>query len=84
MEIIIWIVLGGLAGWIASVVMKTNDQQGLVGDILLGIFGALLGGFLMNFLGQPGVSGLNLYSILVAIVGSILLIGLKRVITQSH
>ncbi len=48
MNFIAWIVLGALAGWLASVIMKTNQSQGLLGDILLGIIGAFAGGFIMN------------------------------------
>lgn len=80
MDILLWIIFGALAGWLASVVMKTNARQGLMGDILLGIVGAVIGGFIMNLLGAPGVSGFNLYSLVVAAVGAILLIGAGRTV----
>jgi uncharacterized membrane protein YeaQ/YmgE (transglycosylase-associated protein family) len=51
MNILLWIVLGGLAGWIASMIMKRNEQQGLLGDIVIGIIGALVGGFAISMLG---------------------------------
>lgn len=82
MNIIIWIIFGAIAGWIASMVMKTDAQQGLLMDIILGIIGAVVGGFLMNMLGQPGVTGFNLYSFLVAIVGAIIVIGAGRMLTR--
>lgn len=78
MGIILWIVLGGIAGWIASIVMKTNANQGTFGDIVLGIVGSLVGGLLFNLLGQPGVSGFNTYSLLVAVSGAIVIIYLGR------
>ncbi len=76
MGIIAWIVLGALAGWLASLIMKS--QTGIFGDIIVGIIGALLGGFLMSLFGQGGVSGLNLYSLIVAVLGAIILIWIMR------
>lgn len=73
-NIIVWVVFGALAGWIASIIMKTDAQQGWLMNIIVGIIGALVGGFLMNLFGAPGVTGFNIYSLLVAILGSIILI----------
>lgn len=78
MNILLWIVLGAVAGWIAGMVMKSN--HGLLEDIVLGIIGAVIGGFVMNLLGQSGVTGFNLYSLIVAIVGAIVIIFLGRLI----
>lgn len=78
MNIIIWIVLGALAGWIASMVMGTDAQQGAVLNIVLGIVGAFIGGLLMSFFGASGVSGFNLYSLLVATIGAIVVIGIGK------
>ena len=83
MNILLWILFGALAGWIASVIMRTNASQGIFMDILLGIVGGVLGGFLMSLLGQPGVTGFNLYSLLVAVVGAIVLIWLGRMLRGS-
>jgi uncharacterized membrane protein YeaQ/YmgE (transglycosylase-associated protein family) len=82
MSILIWIIVGAVAGYLASVIMKTNATQGTVADILLGILGALVGGFIMSFFGAEGVSGLNLYSILVAVLGSVVLIWLGRLLAR--
>jgi uncharacterized membrane protein YeaQ/YmgE (transglycosylase-associated protein family) len=71
MSILAWIVLGLLAGFIGSKIVNRSGG-GLVFDIVLGIVGALVGGFVFNALGSAGVSGLNLYSLLVAVIGSIL------------
>ena len=86
MSLLAWIVLGLIAGFIGSKIVN-NTGQGLVVDILLGIVGAVVGGFLFNQFGQSGVSGLNLYSILVAIIGAVVvlwlyhtLIGRRRVL----
>ena len=73
-NIIIWIVFGALAGWIASIIMKRDAQMGAMANIIVGIVGAFLGGFLMNLFGAAGVSGFNIYSILVAILGAVVLL----------
>ncbi|MFA6383201.1 MAG: GlsB/YeaQ/YmgE family stress response membrane protein [Parcubacteria group bacterium] len=76
MSIIIWIIFGALVGWVASMVMGSGG--GLVWDVIVGIIGALLGGWLMSFLGKSGVSGFNLYSFLVALLGAVVLIAIVR------
>jgi uncharacterized membrane protein YeaQ/YmgE (transglycosylase-associated protein family) len=73
-NLLIWILFGALAGWIASMVMGRNAQMGALANIVVGIVGALIGGFLMNAFGAPGVTGFNLYSILVAIGGAVVLL----------
>ena len=73
-NLIFWIILGALAGWIASMVMGRDASMGAGANIVVGIIGAVIGGFLMNALGGPGVTGFNLYSILVAIGGAIVLL----------
>ena len=78
MDILLWIVLGALAGWIASMIMASG--HGIIEDIVLGIIGAFVGGFIMNFFGQPGVTGFNIYSIVVAIIGAIVLIFIGRLL----
>ncbi len=76
MGIILWIVLGALAGWIASIIMKNNAQQGAVGNIVVGIIGAIVGGWVMTFFGQAGVTGFNIYSLIVAIIGAVILLAI--------
>jgi len=78
MGILLWIVFGAIVGWVASMFMKTNE--GLAMDIVLGIVGAVLGGWLMSFLGKGGVTGFNLYSFLVALLGAIVLIAVVKAI----
>ena len=73
MSFLAWIVLGLVAGFIGSkIVNKTGE--GIVIDILLGVVGAVVGGWLFNTFGAAGVTGLNLYSILVAVVGAVVLL----------
>jgi uncharacterized membrane protein YeaQ/YmgE (transglycosylase-associated protein family) len=76
MSILLWIVFGALAGWIASLVMKT--RQGLLLDIVVGIIGAVIGGFIFRAFGATGVSGFNVYSLLVAILGAIILLWIVK------
>lgn len=79
MSFIAWIVLGLIAGFIASkLVNKTGE--GVVLDIILGIVGALVGGWLFNTMGHSGVTGLNLYSMLVAVVGAVVVLVLYHAI----
>jgi uncharacterized membrane protein YeaQ/YmgE (transglycosylase-associated protein family) len=74
-----WIILGGLAGWVAKLIMK--EEGGLLKNIVLGIVGGLVGGGLVELLGGSGVNGFNPYSFIVAVLGAVLLIYLVRVIT---
>ncbi|HOF87631.1 MAG TPA: GlsB/YeaQ/YmgE family stress response membrane protein [Armatimonadota bacterium] len=78
MNILLWIIFGALAGWIASVIMGTNRRQGLLGDILIGIVGALLGGWIASALLGVGITGFNLVSLLIAVGGAVLLIVIMR------
>ena len=73
MSFLAWIVLGLLAGFIGSKIVN-KQGEGLILDIVLGIVGAIAGGFVCNALGASGVSGLNFYSLFVAVVGSVLLL----------
>ncbi len=78
MGIILWIIFGALAGWIASVIMKTDSNQGTLSDIIMGVVGSVVGGFLMNLFGQSGITGFNLYSLVVAVIGAVVVIYLGR------
>ncbi len=80
MGIILWIIFGALVGWVASKIMKTDQEQGAILNIVVGIIGALIGGWVMSFFGQSGVTGFNIWSFLVALLGAIVLIGIVRAI----
>ena len=83
MNIIAWLVLGVIAGWIASMLMGTNRSQGMLMDIVMGVIGALLGGFLFSLLGLGGVSGFDLYSLFVAVIGAVVLTWISRQMHRS-
>ena len=77
--LIVWIIVGAIAGWLASIVMKTNAKQGLLMDIIVGIIGGFIGGWVLNALGVGGaVTGFNVISILTAFIGAVILLGLMR------
>ena len=82
MGVLAWIVVGLIAGWLASRVMR-GGGYGLIGDIIVGIVGALIGGFLAaNLLNMPNaVNGINVTSILVAFVGAVILIAILRAVS---
>jgi len=80
MGIISWIILGLIAGFIGSKIVE-SEGQGLWLNIALGIVGALVGGFLFDLFGASGVTGLNIYSMIVAIVGSIVVLLIYNALT---
>lgn len=73
MSILAWIILGLIAGFIASKIVNKSGQ-GVLMDIVLGIVGALVGGFLFNTLGSAGVTGINIWSIFVSVIGAIVVL----------
>ncbi len=81
MSLIMWIIFGAIVGWLASVIMNRNSQQGLLGDIILGIIGALVGGFLASLFGAEGIQGFNLYSMVVALIGAAVVVWVGRLLT---
>ena len=83
MGIISWIVLGGLAGWLASIITKRNDQMGCLTNIIAGVVGAAVGGWVFSLFGGQGVTGFNLPSMLVAIVGAVVLIFLVGLLRRA-
>jgi uncharacterized membrane protein YeaQ/YmgE (transglycosylase-associated protein family) len=76
-----WLIVGAVSGWLASIVMRTNAEQGLLLDIVVGIIGAFIGGFLFNLLGARGVTGFNVWSVFVSFVGAVVLLALLRLFT---
>jgi uncharacterized membrane protein YeaQ/YmgE (transglycosylase-associated protein family) len=82
MSILAWIVLGLIAGFVGSKLVNRRGE-GLIMDIVLGIVGAVVGGWLAGFLGLAGVSGLNLYSILIAIGGAIVVLLVYHAIRRA-
>ena len=82
MSLVAWIVLGLIAGFIGSKLVNRRGE-GLMLDILLGIVGAVVGGWLAGFFGLAGVTGLNLYSILIAILGSVVVLWVYHAIRRA-
>lgn len=80
MGIIAWLVLGLIAGFIASKIVN-NSGQGVVLDIVLGIIGAVVGGFLFSFFGAAPVNGVNIYSLIVAVIGAIVVLWIYHAVT---
>ncbi|NCO11887.1 MAG: GlsB/YeaQ/YmgE family stress response membrane protein [Candidatus Pacebacteria bacterium CG_4_10_14_3_um_filter_34_15] len=82
MSILIWILFGAIVGWISSMFMNTDANQGAIGNIIMGIVGSVVAGFLMPFFGMSGVTGFNFYSIIVAVVGAMVVIFIARIIRK--
>ena len=81
MSFLVWIVLGLIAGFIGSKLVN-KQGEGVILDIVLGIVGAVIGGWLFNTFGASGVTGLNLYSLLVAVVGAVVLLWVYHAIRR--
>jgi len=86
MNFIIWIVIGGIIGWLASMVMKTNAQQGIFLNIVVGIVGAFLGGWLLSPLFGTGTinsDNFSLASLLVSFLGAVILLGIVNLLRRG-
>ena len=84
MSIIAWIVVGALAGWIASMIMKTDASMGALANIVVGIIGAFIGGWVVSLFGGTLNSGeLNIPSILTAIVGAVILLAIIKAFRRT-
>lgn len=83
-DIVAWLVIGGLAGWVASMIMKTDKDMGVIANIVVGIIGALVGGWLSRVLFgiQVDPSGFSIGSILVAIGGAVLLLAVIKLVKR--
>ena len=79
----LWIVLGGLAGWVASMLTRNNARMGLIANIIVGIIGGVVGGYLMELFGASGVTGFNIYSFIVAVIGASVLLVLYNLIRRK-
>ena len=84
MSIIGWIVLGGVAGWLASIIMKRNSQMGLIANVIAGIVGAMVGGWVFSLFGGAGVTGFNLPSLVVAFVGAVIVLAVVNLIFRKR
>ena len=76
MGIILWLILGGIAGWIAGLIVR-GSGLGIIGNIIVGI----IGGFIVSLIGGTGVTGFNIWSLIVAIIGAVVLLLIVRLVT---
>ncbi len=83
MGILSWIVLGALAGWVASIMMGRNSSMGAIANIVVGIVGALIGGYVMSMVDGQGVTGFNLTSFLIALLGSVILLAIVNFFSKG-
>jgi uncharacterized membrane protein YeaQ/YmgE (transglycosylase-associated protein family) len=81
MSFLTWIILGLIAGWVASKIVNKKGE-GVLLDIILGVVGALFGGWVFSKVGQSGVTGLNFYSVLVAVIGAVILLVIYHAIRR--
>lgn len=85
MGIIMWLIIGGIVGWLASIIMKRDGQQGILLNIVVGIVGAFLGGFLIAPMVGTGTinSGLSLGSFLTSLAGAVILLGIVNLFKRG-
>ena len=84
MSIIVWIIVGALAGWIASMIMKTDASMGALANIVVGIIGAFIGGWVVSLFGINVAEGeLNIPSILTAILGAVILLAIIKAVRRG-
>ncbi len=87
MNFIIWLIVGGIVGWLASMVMKTDAQQGIILNVIVGIVGAFLGGWLGGLLGIGGANinaGFSLQGFLMSLVGAIILLAIVNMFRRGR
>ena len=82
MSLLAWIILGLIAGWIASKIVNKRGEGALM-DILLGIVGAVIGGWIFRMLGASGVTGLNIYSLIIAVIGAVIALSVYHAIHRE-
>lgn len=84
MGLLVWIIFGALVGWIASLIMHTDHEQGAVANIIVGIVGALIGGGISRLLGGSGITGFNFGSLLLAVLGAVVLLFFVRLLSGGR
>lgn len=83
-DVFFWILFGVLAGWIASIITNTQDQRRVLGNMTLGVLGAVVGGTLMRVYDERGIAGLSIPSLLTAVCGAVILIALRAVFVNNQ
>lgn len=86
MGIIVWLIVGGIVGWLASLIMKTDAQQGLILNVVVGIVGALIGGWLIGpLLGSGSINeGFSIMSVVVSLIGAIILLAIVNLFRRGR
>ncbi len=84
MDIIAWVIVGGLAGWIASMIMKTDGSMGIPANVVVGIIGAVLGGFLMRMLFNSDPNTFSIGGFIVAIIGAVIFLAIVKAFTGKR
>ena len=82
MGIIIWLIIGGIVGWLASIIMRTNAQQGILLNIVVGIVGAIIGGLILGR-GNINNAGLSVSTFLVSLLGAIILLAIVNLVRRG-
>ena len=82
-NIILWLILGGIAGWLASLLVR-GTGLGILGDIVVGIIGGFIGGFIVSLFGGTGMTGFNIWSLIVAVIGAVVLLLIVRLFTGGR
>jgi uncharacterized membrane protein YeaQ/YmgE (transglycosylase-associated protein family) len=82
-NILVWIIVGGLAGWLASVLVR-GGGMGILMNVIVGIVGAFIGGLIVELFGGTGFTGFNLWSFIVAVIGAVVLLLVVRLVTGSR
>jgi uncharacterized membrane protein YeaQ/YmgE (transglycosylase-associated protein family) len=82
MGLIVWLIVGGIVGWLASIIMRTNGQQGILLNIVVGIIGAFLGGLIMGR-GTINNSGLTVTTFLVSLLGAVVLLAIVNLLRRG-
>lgn len=78
MTLLAWVIVGIIAGWLAKMVIPGEGPKGVLGDLVIGVVGAIAGGWIFNYFGHPGATGVNIGSVLVAFIGAVVVLWLMR------
>jgi uncharacterized membrane protein YeaQ/YmgE (transglycosylase-associated protein family) len=87
MNIIIWLIVGGIVGWLASLIMRTDAQQGILLNVIVGIVGAFLGGWLGNMLGIGGANineGFSITGFIISLIGAVVLLAIVNLFRRGR
>jgi len=84
LNILGWLILGALAGWIASMIMGKDADMGAIANIVVGIVGSFIGGFLVSAVGGQGFTGFNLWSLIVAVIGAVVLLWIVNLFRRKR